>query len=136
MAGIAALTKLALNKIAKHRALAKTAEGAARFDKPMTIFNNPLFYKQYRSDKIFSPSLGKTGTRDELLDSIYTGTRGESRTTGKPTSAIARGHRQAKVYRKGESGFTTTINPANEVDKYIKKGTERQIGQIKDMKKK
>ena len=55
MAGIATLTKLALNKIAKHRALAKTAKTAARFDNPMTIFNNPLFYKQYKSDKIFSP---------------------------------------------------------------------------------
>ena len=130
MAGIAALTKLALKRLSKQRARAKTAESAARFDNPMTIFNNPDFYRRYRADEIFSPTLGKTGTRDELLDSIYTGTRGIDKTTGKPVSAVARGHRQAKVYRKGQDTWKQ-LNPEKEVDNYVKKGTERQIGQIK-----
>ena len=130
MAGIAALTKLALKRLSKQRARAKTAESAVRFDNPMTIFNNADFYRRYRADEIFSPTLGKTGTRDELLDSIYTGTRGIDKTTGKPVSAVARGHRQAKVYRKGQDTWKQ-LNPEKEVDNYVKKGTERQIGQIK-----
>jgi len=130
MAGIAALTKLALKRLSKQRARAKTAESAARFDNPMTIFNNADFYRRYRADEIFSPTLGKTGTRDELLDSIYTGTRGIDKTTGKPVSAVARGHRQAKVYRKGQDTWKQ-LNSEKEVDNYVKKGTERQIGQIK-----
>ncbi len=130
MAGIGALTKQAVLQLKRHANKMKTQEGYDRFaSTPVSIFSNPNFYRTYRADVTRSPSLDAVGTRDDLLNMVYDAPVAKKKGSTEPKTAMARAHYQAKNLR---AGTKQPINPDREVQEYLNKGTERQIGMVKD----
>jgi len=98
-----------------------------------TIWNKPAVQKDYFNEVIYSPSLNKKGTRNELLESVSTVDK-----QGKSKSLFDLGHLQQSQFRKegsstkGDYKFIQNLN--DEVNSYVKNGTGRTLDTLSSQK--
>ena len=107
------------------------AKGAANpkhpfFKEVSTIWNKPALARDYFNEVIYSPSLNKTGTRNELIESVSTADK-----VGKSKSLFDLAHLQQKQFRKEgystEGDYKFIQNLDDEVNSYIKEGVGRNL---------
>jgi len=96
------------------------------FKELSTIWNKPGVARDYFNEVIYSPSLNKTGTRNELIESVSTADK-----VGKSKSLFDLAHLQQKQFRKEgystEGDYKFIQNLDNEVNSYIKEGIGRNL---------
>ena len=83
--------------------LAKAQPKHPLYKEVSTIWNKPGVAKDYFNEVIYSPSLNKKGTRNELLESVSTVDK-----QGKSKSLFDLGHLQQSQFRK--KGYSTEGN--------------------------
>tara|TARA_R100001163_G_C5064316_1_gene201888 strand:+ start:117 stop:2864 length:2748 start_codon:yes stop_codon:yes gene_type:complete len=114
------------------------AKGAANpkhpfFKELSTIWNKPAVQKDYFNEVIYSPSLNKTGTRNELIESVSTADK-----VGKSKSLFDLAHLQQKQFRREgystEEDYKFIQNLNNEVNSYVKEGTGRTLNTLSSQK--